>query len=289
MARRDDFDDDEGFLDSILNRRERAGVHPGSLRRVLAVTAGLAVLGILSAVLYSTWPEGRSEISDAAVPIIRADATPYKTAPDEPGGMAVPNKDSTIFDTLKGEQAGDSKTENLFEDSEKPVRKEDVFTPKDEAAAATPSDPARDAVVSKMPVMSKPVVTYESPESSEATPPVDVQASTPLTPEKTAAVEPSPDKTAAKKADAIQPAAGGNFYVQMAAVKSESDAKAQWPKYQAQFSELSALPLRVQSADLGAKGTYYRIQGGPVSEADARKLCSSINAQKAGSCVVAKR
>ena len=160
MARRDEFDDDEGFLDSILNRRERSGVHPGSLRRVLAVTAGLAVLGILAAVLYSTWPEGRSEVSDDAVPIIRADATPYKTAPDEPGGMAVPNKDSTIFDTLKGEQGGDGKTENLFEDSEKPVRKQDVFTPKDEAAA-TPTDPARDAVVSKMPVMSKPVVTYE--------------------------------------------------------------------------------------------------------------------------------
>lgn len=291
MARRDEFDDDEGFLDSILNRRERSGVHPGSLRRVLAVTAGLAVLGILGAVLYSTWPEGRGEVSDDAVPIIRADATPYKSAPEEPGGMDVPNKDSTIFNTLKGEQGQPAKAENLFEDSEKPVRKEDVFSAQKEAAPSP--DEARDAVVSKMPVMSKPVVTYESPESTEAadaTPPMDVQPSTPLAPEKTAAVEtPVPDKAAAKSADAIQPAAGGNFYVQMAAVKSEADAKAQWPKYQAQYSELSALPLRVQQADLGAKGIYYRIQGGPLAEADARKVCTSINGKKAGSCVVAKR
>ena len=124
-----------------------------------------------------------------------------------------------------------------------------------------------------------------STESSEAAPPTDVK---PVTAAPVPVVEKKEDTTA-KKADAIQPAAGGNFYVQLAAVKSEADAQTQWPKYQAQFSELSSLNLRVQKADLGAKGTYYRIQGGPVSEPDARKLCSSINTQKAGSCVVAKR
>lgn len=291
MARRDEFDDDESFFDGILKKRGDHG-HPGSLRRVLAVTAGLAVLGILGAVLWSTMSSD-SGASSEAVPIIRADAQDYKTAPEEPGGMAVPNKDSTIFETLKGQQTDQAKVENLFEDAEKPVRKEDVFVAKtEEPAPAEPSEAAKE-VASRMPKM-QPVVA-----ESDATPPVDMKA------EETASVpaiiqelkaKPKPEAVAKveepaadKKAAAIQPAAGGNFYVQMAAVKSEADAKAQWPKYQAQYSSLSGLPLRVQKADLGAKGVYYRIQGGPVTEADARKLCSTINGQKAGACVVAKR
>lgn len=309
MARRDEFDDDDTFLDSIL-KQNRHG-HPGSLRRVLAVTAGLATLGILAAVLWSTMSGDSSESADA-VPIIRADAGTYKAAPEEPGGMAVPNKDSTIFESLKGPQADDqAKLENLFEDAEKPVRKDEVFTAENATPPAEPPEAAKD-VVSKMPKM--PTVTYESAEGSEATPPVNLRpaanpANNIVVEEETAAVKPSasvpsapaiavaPVKStpseeiasAAPKAAAIQPAAGGNFYVQLAAVKSEADARKQWPTYQAKYNQLSDLSLRVQQADLGAKGIYYRIQGGPLNESDARKVCSSINSQKSGSCVVAKK
>lgn len=307
MARRDEFDDDDTFLDAILRQKGRAG-HPGSLRRVLAVTAGLAVLGILGAVVWSTVSDDPSA-SDQAVPIIRADAEPYKAVPSEPGGMAVPNKDSTIFETLKGQQqkSDQAKLENLFEDAEKPVRKDEVFAAAEAEPPAEPPPAAKD-VVSKMPKM--PTVTYES---GEATPPVNLRppqptdevAKAPVAPAapapvaavpaealKAAPKKPEPAEeiaAAAPKAAAIQPAAGGNFYVQMAAVKSEADARKQWPIYQAKYNQLSDLSLRVQQADLGAKGTYYRIQGGPLTEADARKVCSSINAQKSGSCVVAKR
>jgi hypothetical protein len=296
MTRRDEFDDDDTFLDAILRQKGRTG-HPGSLRRVLAVTAGLAVLGVLGAVLWSTVSDDPA-VSNQAVPIIRADANPYKVVPDEPGGMAVPNKDSTIFETLKGQQqkSDQARLENLFEDAEKPVRKDEVFAASEAVTPAEPP-PAAKEVVSKMPKM--PTVTYESAEASDATPPVNLRPPQPTDVAPVAAApapatkpkeEPAEEiAAAAPKAAAIQPAAGGNFYVQMAAVKSESDARKQWPAYQAKYNQLSDLQLRVQQADLGAKGIYYRIQGGPLTEADARKVCSSINAQKSGSCVVAKR
>lgn len=284
MARRDEFDDDEGFLDSILKpRKQSERGHPGSVRRVLAVTSGLAVLGVLAAVLWSTWPEERGEgLSEANVPIIRADAQPYRIEPEERGGMAVPNKDSTIFNTLKGQSRDQTQAENLFEEPEAPVRKAEVFTEPERVVAAVSPDAA-------------PVAEPEGEVVSEVAPPAEVlpsasqpkMASIGKTTE--SVIEKKKIEEAAKKAEAIQPAAGGNFYVQLASVKSEKDAKAQWPKLQTQFASLSDLDLRVQKADLGAKGTYYRIQGGPVTEADARKLCSSINAQKSGSCVVAKR
>ncbi len=300
MTRRDEFDE-ETFLDTILNQSNKRG-SPGSLRRVLAVTAGLAVLGILGAVMWSTF-SGDQDRSAEAVPIIRADADPYKIAPQDPGGMAVPNKDSTIFETLKGEQESDrAKLENLFEDAEKPVRKEDVFAAGKTEEPAPQTSEAAKTVVSRMPKM--PTVTYEAADSADndATPPVDIESAAKELPageppqpvaskETSKPPVPEVDTSAAEapKAAAIQPAAGGNFYVQMAAVKSEADARAQWPKIQAQYRELSDLSLRVQEADLGAKGIYYRIQGGPLTEADARKLCSSINSRKSGSCVVAKR
>ncbi len=288
MARRDEFDDEEGFLDSILKPRAQAERgHPGSVRRLLAVTAGLAVLGVLSAVLWSTWPEERGTgLSEANVPIIRADSAPYRTEPEDRGGMAVPNKDSTIFNTLKGQPAEQAQAENLFEEAETPVKKAEVFTAPKEVAVA-PAAETPEPVVSE-PATADTVV-------SESAPPADVlpSASQPKMASTGDSVETLIEKKkvaeAAKTVEAIQPAAGGNFYVQLASVKSESDAKSQWPKFQKQFVSLSDLDLRVQKADLGAKGTYYRIQGGPVTEADARKLCSSINAQKSGSCVVANR
>lgn len=300
MANRDEFDDDGSFFDSILKRRD--GQHPGSLRRVLAITAGLSVLGILGAVMWSTMSETAPSPSEA-VPIVRADAEVYKVAPSEPGGMAVPNKDSTIFESLKGQSPEQAKVENLFDDAEQPVRKEDVFESASEppsaatpVAEAEPPQAAKD-VASKMPKM--PTVSYED---APAMPPVELAkpeapvAETQVAPvaaqdvkEEPRPAEQKPEVAVAPKAAAIQPSAGGNFYVQLAAVKSEADARKQWPTYQAKYGELSDLTLRVQKADLGAKGVYYRIQGGPVSEADARKVCTSINARKSGSCVVAKK
>lgn len=260
MARRDEFDDEEGFLDTLLSGNRSEGGHPGTLRRLLAMAAGIGVLGILAAILWSTWPEGRGKnYNEADVPIIRADTTPYRVEPKDRGGMAVPNKDSTIFNTLKDSSDTPSRVENLFEEPEKPVRKDEFF------AAETPT------------------TTTPQPQ------PADRAAVGEDSPKKPIELKKTETAVAAKTAEALQPAAGGNFYVQLAAVKSELDAKAKWPKYQTQFPVLSGLELRIQKADLGARGVFYRVQGGPLSETDARKTCVAINSGKAGSCVVAKR
>jgi hypothetical protein len=46
--------------------------------------------------------------------------------------------------------------------------------------------------------------------------------------------------------------------------------------------------LRIQEADLGAKGTYYRAQGGPLSEDKAQAICKAITAKKPGGCLVVR-
>ena len=91
---------------------------------------------------------------------------------------------------------------------------------------------------------------------------------------------------------AIEPAAGaamgsGTYFVQLGSVKSASGAESEWGKMQGDFGGvLSGLPHRVQEANLGERGTFYRIQAGPMSKDGANSLCDQIKAQKPGACLV---
>ncbi|MCD8562485.1 MAG: SPOR domain-containing protein [Alphaproteobacteria bacterium] len=82
-------------------------------------------------------------------------------------------------------------------------------------------------------------------------------------------------------------ATGGSTYVQVVSVPSRAAAESEWGKLQKSLgSLLSGSPYRIQEANLGDKGTYYRVQVGPFAEADAKSLCSQIKAQKPGGCLV---
>jgi hypothetical protein len=49
---------------------------------------------------------------------------------------------------------------------------------------------------------------------------------------------------------------------------------------------LSGAEYRVQRADLGAKGVFFRIQAGPMSKDSAKSVCDAIKASKPGGCVI---
>ncbi|MGB0720686.1 MAG: SPOR domain-containing protein [Bdellovibrionales bacterium] len=99
-------------------------------------------------------------------------------------------------------------------------------------------------------------------------------------------------QAAAKVAADIKPAAGfaisaGGKYVQLGSVKSESGAAQEWKVLQKKYpAELSAAKYRVQRADLGDRGVFYRIQAGPMSADSANTICGSIKAQTPGGCLV---
>lgn len=93
----------------------------------------------------------------------------------------------------------------------------------------------------------------------------------------------------------IQPSSGtagpsitpGNYFVQLGSVTSQTGAHSEWKKIQKEFSqELSSADYRVKTADLGEKGTYYRIQAGPMSKSSASDVCNMIKARKPGACLV---
>jgi len=106
------------------------------------------------------------------------------------------------------------------------------------------------------------------------------------------------EKTATSGAapESVEPAAGveGNYagakthYVQLASISERGRADAEWEKLK---KDMAAIPgsssYRVEEANLD-KGTFFRIQAGPYSEAQAKDICDAIKAQKPGGCLVVR-
>ncbi len=96
---------------------------------------------------------------------------------------------------------------------------------------------------------------------------------------------------------AIEPASGveGNIngpkthYVQLASIPDRSRADSEWMKLKASMNAIpGSSTYRVEEANLGEKGIYYRIQAGPYAESQAKSICESIKAQKPGGCLVVR-
>lgn len=322
MAKKyDDFDEEDqgGVFDQV------SGII-STHKRSFAIASVVVALVLLGVVVFGSYPENENAAGES-VPIVRADAGEYKVVPENPGGMEIPYRDSTVFssDEQKPETEG---TENILADegSEQPIPKEQLFaglntegdqpggapvTETPDTAVAEPT--ATDDVIAKVEPVEPPsndalvkeaigVPPSEETKTASATLPAEAMKAAPVEETKV------PVKEEIKKAEIVpapksnddvvaktEPAAGsttakavspGNYYVQLASVKSTAGATTEFKKLQVKYPGLSGLKYRTQEANLGAKGTFYRIQAGPMSKESATKICMDIKA-KGGSCLVA--
>ncbi len=84
---------------------------------------------------------------------------------------------------------------------------------------------------------------------------------------------------------------GGAVYaVQLASVRSQEAAEGEWARLQKSHPDLLGdMELTVRSADLGDRGTFYRIQTGPFpNQATAEDMCWQLRAEKLD-CLVLRR
>ena len=74
------------------------------------------------------------------------------------------------------------------------------------------------------------------------------------------------------------PSAAGAFRIQLGALGSAVEAEAEWRRLRRRHGDLlKALRSRIQRADLGAKGVFYRLQAGPLAGAGrAKGLCETL-------------
>lgn len=312
---------------------------PNLLGGIGSKTAFFAVLIALSFMLGVVWKlyVGSGEQQGQNVPIVRADEEGYKVLPDDPGGMDIPHRDSTIFSSLKsGDKEGGSRIENLLarDDNEEPLPRSQLFaglnTYKSPILSLKSQDSPLDKPVGQAveplvteertpqkivaPKKVKPVVEpavvkpkveetktiekiIEQTAKTKIEPkaaPVPKMKVTPKTKPKVKAVVKSTSNIKSKSSIVAVESAPlpttGEYYIQLGSVKTSSGAESEWSKIQKRYSsQLSGYSHRVETADLGAKGVFYRIQAGPVSKDQAISTCSAIKKITAGGCLVKKK
>lgn len=304
MTRRDEFDDHEGFHSAFGKIAAAMEQSREGLRQrgpLLSILTAAVALFVLFAVFWSTYPRQSGEGQDGPVPMIRADISPYKTAPDDPGGMDIPYRDSTVFEALRSAQntAGENKVESLLPPPEQPMAREQVFAGFKTEPLDVPLDPATDEALDAQDDVAAEELAAVSEDNLAPVIKEVIQ-------EKTAAPKPVETKKAdaapdSAKAAKIEPAIGnakaktetspsGTHYIQLGSVKDRAAAEAEWNRLKKEFpAQLGGLTMRIQDVTLPERGTFYRIQGGALSPEKGKEICTAISSKRSGGCLVVAR
>lgn len=306
-------------------------------------TAAFVIAGVAFAgVIFAVYPDSDSQ---GDVPVVQAETLAYKEIPAEPGGMSIPNRDSTVFSAMSGQGMDEpALVENLLAEEE-PVDKLAAFARQVEETM----EEERGDVPERAEEVVDDISTMASAEDEETAPftlqkisgqseeaatqeVAQVGAPNPLSPvdedkrpkiihkpgenpetldfvrsvldqkdSRVATVSAPSASDVAMRAAAVAPAAGnaarevgrdfnitpGSYYVQLGSVKSLDGAESEWGRLVKEFdAELGRVSHRVQAAELGDRGTFYRIQAGPMSKTSAADICDLIKAQKPGGCLI---
>ncbi|MEE3622504.1 SPOR domain-containing protein [Nitrospirillum sp. BR 11752] len=274
-------------------------------------------VGSFGGLIYFVYTQGQRAGTEAVAPIIHADPGPTKVKPETPGGMDVPNQDRLIYDRLRADKT-DPGVERLLPPPEAPMERPTAPPPSQPApqqAAAAPAQTPAPAVTPPPATASvpptvlpptaagtKPAAPQQTAQAPASTPsttppatPPSANAPTPLVPQPqpaapkpVVAAPPAPtpkpvEKPVAPPVPAPAASGGGTIKLQFASIPSEPQAEAEMQRIQRKHAAvLGGLSLRLVKADLGAKGIYYRVQSGPVDEAQAKRICEAVKAAKDG-------
>lgn len=284
---RDSFDDydtddqDDGFL-TFDAREEEEDRSRGPLI-IVGIVAVLALIGVVFWQVYSSSRE------PGDTPQVAADSGSFK-APGDPAASAPivgSDLDKGVFDAASGASApaldvqptSPAEAPMLTDGSAAPAAVAPAPVPA--PAPATTPPPRQVAAATTKPAATTPAVKPATPAPAPKPAPVVSKAATPV---------PAPTKAPAPAAPKAVPvpasAASAGFAAQLGSFKDKASADTALARFRA--SGLSG-PVSIVAADLGAKGTWYRIRAtGFESRSEVEVFCGK--ARSAGAqCIPASR
>lgn len=256
------------------------GFEPGEgegARGPLILALAIGVILIFGAVIWKTYKQG-VRTADGALPVVFADASPYKRAPDDPGGAVAPDIERRVYDQIDGS-----------------LRTEPVVL--------AGADPEGGNVQGGPPIELRPGQEEDIDEVTGNPRAADAQyeqlQNLDDVPDAEGARAGSRPAVASSVLDApiqepVRPAASrfafnssGNYLVQIAALRSQEGADTAWTQTIADEPDMfRGAEKRVQRADLGAKGVFYRLRVGAFAErAQASEFCDALKA-RGKTCIV---
>lgn len=272
MSRRDmagedygPFDDDYRGFDVREDETARGPV-------ILALAVG--VLLIFGGVVWNTYRQGVRAPTEG-LPSILAEPQPFKSLPADPGGKPILHTDKKFYDAIDGTER---EPEPVLAQTSQPAA-----TGSQILAGAPPRD-LRPTSPGSLPA--------ETVETAPAPQPVeDVPVARPVT------ETPQLAAVTTRPAEQIQPAPeararftfaeDGPFLVQIAALRTEEAAETAWRRVTSSSPELyHGAKKRIQRADLGSEGIFYRLRVGAFSErSEAVAFCEAVK-EAGANCIV---
>jgi hypothetical protein len=157
-------DDDEIDLDEAPPPRRRG--------RVLAIMVALFAVGGFGGVLWYAYTQGQRS-ADAVAPILRADESPSRVRPDQPGGMVVPHQDKLVLNNMQ-QAVRPGQPERLLPPAEAPLPQTTRTAPPPMTSVPLPIPPA--------PVPATPPVATQAvpPPATPVVPPPPVAMAPPV-------------------------------------------------------------------------------------------------------------
>jgi len=267
-------------------------------RLPLLIVLALLVLAMFAGFVWLAYSEGVAR-GRGETPVITAAAGPARVAPQDPGGTAQPYKGFKIYEqpAPPDEDAAQETQATQPPASAPPATKPALAETTPATKPALTEAPRPAPVAAPKPAAPAPKIAAAAPKPVPAMKPAQLpaQPSAPIGPATAApralassappAAKPAP--VAAPVASA--PAASGSTVLQIGAYKSRGDADTAWNTYKTKHASLlSGYSPDVQQADLGEKGTWYRLRiAGFPSREVATGLCDRLKAD-GGSCFLGK-
>ena len=241
-----------------------------SARGPLILALAIGVLLIFGAVVWNTYRQGIRPEGEG-LPSVLAEDGPIKTAPEDAGGATVANTEIRFFDEM------DASSRDPVTEPQQPVV--------ELAGAGAVSDGAPTNL------LRGPVEPVTELDGTIATPPAPSGSPQQVaSPSETVAVAaapvPVPEAAQGPKVR-FAFAAGGNYLVQIAALRSEEQAETAWKRLTASSPELYYGATKViQRADLGQDGVFYRLRVGAFADrSEASAFCDAIK-DAGANCIV---
>lgn len=262
------------------------------IKGLVTVFFGIAVVaGGLGGAGYWFYNQGQPIQDDGKLPILLPDPSPIKIRPEDPGGMEVPHRNTTVYDQLSD-----------VDPDANVVLQELPDMPRAPEATAT-KKPASDAETPPKPTEESEVVNEADPITETANAPEDEsdavkapEIATPALTDAQKALAAAEQREAETKSPKQPSEAGsstvvvskGDFRIQLASVREENGASAEWKRLSSKNKDLLGdLQMFVQRTDIEGKGVYYRLQAGPLSDATAaEKLCADLKQRNVGCLIV---
>lgn len=267
----------------------------------IGTVSGIALAAVVGWFVLSPRYAGEDA---AEIPVIRRPQTAIKVQPSEPGGMEILNQDKSVYDIIEKKDNSAPVVENLLPPPEEPKPQAIAQAPV-VAVEPLPVEQKAEEILKTAEIKKAPepqAVKNEQPPAPEV--PLSQVAAVPLpepaAPEvKEPAPVPEPAKVAVpakeevKAADATPAVSAaqttGPWTVQLISSPNRKSVDSAWNGLEKKYASLSGQPHEVEAADLGAKGTFYRLFAGAFADrAGADKLCNDIKAL-GGTCLVKKK